>query len=161
MENATKALLMAAGVLMGMLILSIGVYLFVNFRTYIDENNKQMETNELNKFNTQFLKYNETDENGNKLSFSFQDVMTAANLAYDNNKSLNLTSDDADEGTYYIKITAQINNESGLKQLQEDVKTKSAEWLSNNYDKKYIAEVKISQITGRVYEVNFRDIGQM
>lgn len=133
----------------------------MNFRTYIDENNKQMETNELNKFNTQFLKYNETDENGNKLPFSFQDVMTAANLAYDNNKNLNLTSDDAGEGTYYIKITAQINNESGFKQLQENVKEKSTEWLSKNYDKKYIAEVKISKITGRVYEVNFRDIGQM
>ena len=33
MENASKALLMAAGVLIGVLILSLAVYLFENFGT--------------------------------------------------------------------------------------------------------------------------------
>ena len=32
MENASKALIIAAGVFMGIIIMTIGVYLFVNYR---------------------------------------------------------------------------------------------------------------------------------
>ena len=51
MENASKALLMAAGVLIGVLILSLAVYLFANFGTASAEIHKQKDMNEINKFN--------------------------------------------------------------------------------------------------------------
>ena len=57
MENASKALLMAAGVLIGVLILSLAVYLFANFGTASAEIHKQKDMNEINKFNTQFTSY--------------------------------------------------------------------------------------------------------
>ena len=52
MENATKALLIAAGVLIGMIILSIGVYLFSTISEYISETQDDIENIAINKFNT-------------------------------------------------------------------------------------------------------------
>ena len=42
MENASKALIMAAGVLIGILILSLAVYLFVSFGNTSRELHKQI-----------------------------------------------------------------------------------------------------------------------
>ena len=57
MENATKALLIAAGVLIGMIILSMGVYLFSGISSYMSETQEIIENNAINKFNTQFFNY--------------------------------------------------------------------------------------------------------
>lgn len=43
MENASKALIIAAGVFMGIIIMTIGVYLFVNYRNIAENYDKQME----------------------------------------------------------------------------------------------------------------------
>ena len=66
MENATKALLIAAGVLIGMMILSLGVALFYALNGYIEDTQQTMEENALSRFNTQFLKYvnMQPDEHG-------------------------------------------------------------------------------------------------
>ena len=48
MENASKALLMAAGVLIGILILSLAVFLFTNFGSASAEINKQNEIKRIN-----------------------------------------------------------------------------------------------------------------
>ena len=65
MENASKALLMAAGVLMGVLILSLAVYLFANFRATADEATKLMYEEELAQFNNFYLQTN------NIIAFNF------------------------------------------------------------------------------------------
>ena len=57
MENATKAFMMAAGVLIGVLILSIAVYLFTIFSRNSEQVYKKMESNQITQFNNQFLKY--------------------------------------------------------------------------------------------------------
>ena len=54
MENASKALLMAAGVLIGILILSLAVFLFANFGSASAEINRQNEIKRINEFNAQF-----------------------------------------------------------------------------------------------------------
>ena len=56
MENATKALYIAAGVLMGIMILSLGVILFSSLQSYIDEYKEEIEFNELNTFNNKYQK---------------------------------------------------------------------------------------------------------
>lgn len=81
MENATKALLMAAGVLIGILILSMGVYLYYSIGGYVSQTRDKIQQQSLDKFNTQFYNYLA----GNNNEFAFQDVVTAANLAYENN----------------------------------------------------------------------------
>ena len=74
MENASKALLMAAGVLIGVLILSLAVYLFANFGTASAEIHKQKDMNEINKFNTQFTSYEGKE-------CTVHDIVSVANLA--------------------------------------------------------------------------------
>ena len=66
MENASKALLMAAGVLIGVLILTLAVYLFATFGATSAELHKQQATDRLNEFNSQFTSYEEKNENWRK-----------------------------------------------------------------------------------------------
>ena len=57
MENASKALIMAGGVLIGVLIISLAVYLFVSFGQTSAEINSQNAQKQINQFNSQFTSY--------------------------------------------------------------------------------------------------------
>lgn len=98
MENASKALLMAATVLVGILILSIGVYLFSIFGDFSSETAKQIEEKKISEFNAQFYKYLGQKE------CRAHDIVTVANLANENNKNNEYTDSDRNTGAYYIKV---------------------------------------------------------
>lgn len=57
MENASKALLIAGGILIAILILSMAVYLFSTYRNVGTRYDTTMESNEKIKFNTNFTKF--------------------------------------------------------------------------------------------------------
>ena len=57
MENASRALIMAAGVLVGVLLLSLAVFLFTIFGNFGSEMTTQMNEKNLSEFNAQFTKY--------------------------------------------------------------------------------------------------------
>ena len=57
MENASKALLMAAGVLLGILILSLAIYLFVSFGQTSAEINEKNRQQQIVQFNSQYTVY--------------------------------------------------------------------------------------------------------
>ena len=82
MENASKALIMAAEVLIGVMIISIGVYLFNEMGSYSAETADQIEEAQLAQYNNQFLKYygTEPDEAGNleTIRCSIHDVVGLA-----------------------------------------------------------------------------------
>jgi len=86
MENASKALFMAAGVLVGILILSLAVYLFTTFGATSAKIHKQNEENQLNQFNAQFTSYEGKGDN------TIYDVITVANLATENNRKYEFTT---------------------------------------------------------------------
>ena len=79
MENASKALVMAGGVLISILVASFMIFVLRKAGSMSAEYDIQMSDNELAKFNSQFEAY-ARDNN------TFFDVITVANLAYDNNK---------------------------------------------------------------------------
>ena len=169
MENATRALLIAAGVLIGIMILSLGVSLYVSLGSYVDSTKEQLELNEISKFNTQFLKYNNTilDESGNEVpSFTLriQDVVTAANIAYENNKNLGDINGEANENNLYVAVNVKYNGSQQLNNIQRTINSQdtnvwnSSKLLSSDSGHQYTcytANIKISNITGRVYEINF------
>ena len=99
MENASKALLMAAGALMGILILSLGVYLFISFSSSTASMEKQMEQDEINNFNNKFLAYEAKD------NLTIYDVYTVANLAAENNKKYEIENDGVQPGNFYIAVS--------------------------------------------------------
>ena len=106
MENASRALIMAAGVLVGVLLLSLAVYLFTIFGNFGSEMTTQMNEKNLSEFNAQFTKYESyQDENGKwQNTCRAQDVVTIANLAKENNNKYEYTVSDANTGYYYVKV---------------------------------------------------------
>ena len=80
MENASKALIMAAGVLIGVLVLSLAVYLFVSFGSTSADINKQRLEQQLVEFNSTFTSYEERE------GLTIYDVITVAGYAKENNE---------------------------------------------------------------------------
>lgn len=165
MENASKALLMAAGILIGMLILSLAVYLFVSFGTTAAELHKQKEEQQLQQFNSQFTSY------VGKEGITIYDVVTVANLATENNIYYEFEKRDkvADGKDNYISVTFR---NSSIREYNERQIEKGDNYTRNNIDynqlinldlsnmeitdlTQYKCEVEISETTQRVYKVTF------
>lgn len=79
MENASKALIMAGGLLISILVASFMILVLRKAGKINAEYDAQMSDNELARFNSQFEVYAREDN-------TFFDVITVANLAYDINK---------------------------------------------------------------------------
>ena len=167
MENATKALLIAAGVLIGIIILSIGVYLYSGISSYMSRTQDEIENNAIYKFNTQFLKYQTVE--GEELSF--QDVVTAANIAYENNYEGELIDEgyvgDGNSNYVQVDIKGYVNPNSGdeVNTLYSNFErivgdsVQLAEWLKYNYSLKYKCNtIEISTESKRVYRILFEKI---
>lgn len=106
MENASNALIIAGGVLIGVLIISLAVYLFVDFGSTSAEINKQNEEQQLVQFNTKFTSYEGKEE------LTIYDVVTVAGYAKENNKYYG----DDDNDKYYVdnyKITVILKGVTG------------------------------------------------
>lgn len=146
MENATKALIMAAGVLMGIVILSLAVYEFTSFGISSKEIHKANEETRLNEFNSQFTKYEGKDD------VTIYDVITVANLAKENNSYYEFSPRSLEQNTgkdLYISVI--LDNTSIENQNQSIYKSK----IGSEYNSKYTCIATISNDTGRVYKVNF------
>lgn len=77
MENASKALLMAAGVLIGVLILTLMATLFMSAREFSKKYDEAKESEAVQQFNVNFTKYL-----GRPLTI--HQVVTICNFAYNN-----------------------------------------------------------------------------
>ena len=156
MENASKALIMAAGVLIGLLIISIAIFLFLNFSETSSTLHEQIRQDQISQFNTQFSKYVESDA-------TIYDVVTVINIAKDNNEYYGLTQADASNlNTYYITVNfkgrrQENKTKSELDQLIKiDLNKITGREDSNNL-KRYKCEVKINPNTDMVYLINFTE----
>lgn len=156
MEDAVKALLIAAGIFIGLMIISLGIVLFSSLSQYVDSTQKMIDENALQKFNQQFTKYINCENIPNaepSFTLTIQDIVTVANLAYENNKNYELTSQDG----YNYYVTVKIGDKQ---EIQESIKDTTAQLLKENSTKKYkctYENVRINPNTGRVYEVIFQE----
>ncbi len=159
MENASKALLMAGGLLIGILILSLAVYLFVTFGNDARTINEKIDSAKLTKFNAQFNIYADRDD------ITIYDIISLANLAEENNKYYK----DYKNFENNYKITIEI---SGItEQIQSMTKDKRQDLLINNsgtnvdgdLDTKYSSKLsdggylKYNNI-GRVWKMKFKKL---
>ena len=110
MENASKALIMAAEVLIGIMIISIMVYLFNTMGQYSAETTKRIEDTQIAQFNEQFYRfYGTSGNNSNPITCTIHDIVGVANLAHQINTSNGFTEEeDASDASYYIQIDLQI-----------------------------------------------------
>lgn len=162
MENATQALIIAAGVLVGILILSLAVYLFSTMGGYAANTQKQMEKDSIAQFNNKFLKYDGLTD------LTMQDIITVKNYALENNKedgSYNPTSNAcraADNNAYidvfYAEAKAAAHMESSLIMHKEDEQLLTEEIQRVNAGKetkRFICEVEFNLTSGRVSKIYF------
>ncbi len=116
MENASKALLIAGGVLIAILVISVGAYLFLSASGVSENFDKSMSDSEIEKFNQKFEKfekisYYENDElftNYNTIS----DVVSAVNLANDVNKSVEYETQKGIQVVIKLDDGVKINGDS-------------------------------------------------
>lgn len=101
MENATKALIMAATILISMVVLSLGLYLAATFSSFSAQVDEETRRNQISEFNGQFTKYL------GRRDLTIHDIITVANLAKENNEYYELTLADANQNTLYIKVQVE------------------------------------------------------
>ena len=161
MENASRALMMAAGVLIGLMILSLAVYLITSFGSASAEAHRTNEQNRINEFNTQFTQYE------GRQDITIHDIVTVVNLARSNNEEYDLTEQTSNNSNYYITVNAKIASD-GYKANMQDLETKDLNEIVTNEISTlsegssnlplYSCTVLISPITERVYQVDFQPI---
>lgn len=84
MENATKALLIAGGVLIAILILSAGIYLYVLFSNQSEEYSQVISAVEIQKFNSKFDVYLGRE------NITAQEIVSVVNLAREYNNQITI-----------------------------------------------------------------------
>lgn len=167
MENASKALMMAASVLLGLMIISVGVALFNSFAGSGSNIMSKIEETQIAEFNNQFLKYygetTQLNEKTNKyetqkIKITAHDIVTLVNLAKKNNIKYEVEEQSENsENSNYVQITLNKKYRNMEKQ-QEDVLTDFIQDNNMIYNSEnelvtkyyYINNVKVSEVTKRV-----------
>ena len=135
MENATKALIISATVLIAVLIFAVGVYLFIYYSQIAYENEQNQIAQSLVQYNTKFEKYEDK-------TLTIQDVLTITNLAKDYNErksvdGINVVLDEIS--------TLGKTNAWWIGQLNDNVNNEYKIEKIDKYDNGTIKEIKIKQ----------------
>ena len=97
MENASKALIMSASILIGIIILSIAAYLFSAFGSTSKDVQEKIDSQILAEFNNNFTKYLGSN------SCTIHDVVNLAKFARKTNEEMGYTTSDSTK-PYYIQV---------------------------------------------------------
>lgn len=104
MENASKALIMAAEILVGVMIVCVGVYLFNLFANYSSNEYEKIEATQVSEFNAQFLIFYGENKDGKPIECTIHNIVSLANLAQKNNIKYELVDEVTKGGkTSYVK----------------------------------------------------------
>ncbi len=159
MENASKALLMAAGVLLGLMIISLAVLLFTNFGGTSSQIHDNIEQNQISQFNSQFTQYI------GKNNVTIYDVISMANLATENNKyyEFSRTANMPTGNDNYITVILdgtriEYGTEETNENITNDYNSIIADRVSQISESNinlptYDVQVQISDVTRRVFVV--------
>ena len=166
MENASRALLMAATVLISVMVISLGTYLFATFGSYSKNINENLSLKQKQEFNAQFTKY----EGGDPCTV--YDIVTIINLAKNSNnqyeeyyKLNNRPRDFRNNSNAYIYVDIKdinINELSPEPNLNEFISSNNKTKVINDgndnkivYENLYTCTVNISNETGIVKAITF------
>lgn len=172
MENASKALLMAAGVLIAIMLVSIATYLFKSASQVTKTYDKTMEVNEMAIFNANFTKYIGAvrDEAGAEVQkyATIYDVISTANFAnnYNMKNSLDPTTPEALADPTLVKVdlkskdgTIVINNLQNLPQvystLMQECYYQNNIYPTANSIVTYDIEINSQNAMGKINHVTF------
>lgn len=95
MENASKALIMAGGVLIGILIISLAVYLFTDFGSISAQINAQNAQKQIVEFNSKFTSYEGYKDKDGNWKITIYDIITLAGYAKEYNEYYGKTGEES------------------------------------------------------------------
>ncbi len=165
MENASNALLMAAGILISIMLISLGTYLFATFGGYSKNINDTLNQTQIEEFNAQFTKYETTT--GDETTYcTVYDIVSVINLAknanekYEEYKNLNKrrpSNAERENNTYiYVNVNGNTINELSLeKDLNQFIQNNIETDRENTKLTKYNCKVEISGKTKLVKSIKF------
>lgn len=151
MENAVKAMYIATGVLMGIMVLSLAAFLYGSLQGYVNTTNEQIRFIKADGFNSEYFSYINSND-GHILTI--QDVITAANSAYENNYKYNMDASQWTVGDNSLYVQVLLNGNRIDNTINENMVT----LLENNKNAKFSCSadnVLIGKATGQVYSINF------
>ena len=102
MENASKALIIAGGMLIAIMVASLFVYLFTTYGNYAENMYDKINQRQITEANNEYTKYEGASDN------TIYDVVTVANKAKDHNTSLELTA--GERGYIRVGISGENSN---------------------------------------------------
>ncbi len=161
MENASKALLMAATILISVMLISLGTYLFATFGNYSKNINDNINQKEKQEFNAQFTKY-ETSGTGELCTV--YDIVTIINLAkncndqyeeYQGNSRINNYNSENNSYIYVTIIGETDINEKTEESILTEYINQHNSTTNGEYNNKYNCKVNISNQTGLVKSIIF------
>lgn len=144
MENASQALLIAAGILIGVLVLSLIVYLYVTFGAQAQSISEVINQRQLTKYNAQYTVYD------GRSDLSVYDVVTIVNTAHENNEK------HKDSNTYSQEYQIQVilQGKDLAKVENSNYETEITSLIEGNYETKYRCTVNFYADNGKVSRVN-------
>lgn len=152
MENASKALVMAGGVLVGILILSLAVYLFIDFGTTSAQINEQNAQQQIVEFNSKFTSYQGYRDNSGKWQITIYDIITLAGYANENNKYYGGIDDEQ------IEVNIQGECKNIEKKNNQEIQKLIQDYTENNTIKKFeYLGVELNS-RGKVRKIDFRKL---
>ena len=171
MENASKALIMAATVLLGVMIISVGVTLFKTFSDFSADTAQKMQEKQISEWNNTYLKYygkteylqDEDNPNSKKIitpiRVTAHDIVSVINSARQNNIYYfqNDWPINPNENYYYVRVLIS-GNIAGTWDENEKLEFLKNNSLDENNKPIYFAceKVDISSVTKRVYKITFK-----
>lgn len=144
MENASNALIMAAGVLIGVLILSLAIFLITDFGQTSSEINRRITDQQLVEFNANFTSYE------SKKRLTIYDIVTVAGFAQENNNYY-------DNQNYY-KVIVKVGNKEIQNCSSDEFKNLIKAEQNTTPLPQYKCSVKEYHDNGRVKTVIFTKI---
>ena len=152
MENASKALIMAASVILGIMIITFSVFIFGIFKDYNAKNTSQIEEKEDSRFNSEFFKYYENGKD--VLKVTPHDIVSIANFAKE--KNLKYSLNEPKENSYYETIDVLTNNEK-IYNFEKKSQDEYTSFIEQNKIFK-CSEIRVNKITKRVEYVKYEEI---
>lgn len=146
MENASKALILAGEMLIGVIVLGLLSFLFVSMGRSSKKINNQIETDRVLVFNNHF-----TDFNG-RVDITANEIVTVLNFAKKNNKDYNI--DKNSNSVYYVDVL--VDNVSIIDYTKDQLN----EFLKNNNINYFKCNAKFTK-QGNTITVKYQDNGNI
>ena len=153
MENASKALIIAAEVLLGVILLTLMVFMFRAMGAFSDAVDKNIETKNVNEFNAPLEKYR------GRTDITAPDIITMGNYAKQYNEKM---------GTTKLTVNAKIGSKTISVHQLDDSNEEQYEFINNystdttNGESKIVyykcTQMTYDEETGRINKITLEKV---